>query len=141
MRTRTTWMPALRTQIMVSRGKQRGPVPGWAGTLVMSLCLWVPPALPPRDHQSHRTGMCTPEDAETCDSRQSPGSHCHPARLHLRGGTVRNSQETWGAPKTAAVNPEMGDCPRNVGQVLVLVTEMSLSAQQQSKLQLRGVRS
>lgn len=33
-------MPALRTQIMVSRGKQAEAVPGQAGTLVclMSLC-------------------------------------------------------------------------------------------------------
>lgn len=63
------------------------------------------------------------------DWLQGPGSFHHPGRLDLRHGTVRNSRERWRAPETSAVNPEMGDCPSNVGQVLLLVTEVSLSAQ------------
>lgn len=93
----------------------------------MSLCSWVPPpAVPPQDQLEQPQNR----DLHTRASRgraQQPGCRAqgHTGfEVHLRCGTMRNFQETWKAPETAA-----GDCPRNVGQVLLLVTEMFLSAQ------------
>lgn len=116
---------------MVSRGKQGGAVPGHAGTHVPGgkcpfacgcLLLLCHPRI---SWSSHRTGICTPEPAEAGHSSLAAELRVNTGfEVHLRCGTMRNFQETWKAPETAA-----GDCPRNVGQVLLLVTEMFLSAQ------------